>query len=530
MSRSGWHRRQWLQWALACATGALALPARAVRLRGNPFASGVASGAPSADGVVLWTRLDPQAWQEGSTDAVAVHWELCEHEHFAQGVRSGQALATAALGWSVHVQPQHLESGRWYFYRFRVGEAWSPTGRTRTLPAPEAAVQRLRLVYASCQRWEDGYFAAWRHARQESPDLVLFLGDYIYEYPGTHSRVRVPPGGWVYTLEQYRARYALYKSDPDLQAMHAACPWLCTWDDHEVQNDYAGEHPGDGEPPGGWERYSFAQRRAAAYQAYYENMPLPASVLVRSLQSLEQSAPLCLHADVAWGRLAHLLLLDTRQYKDRQACTKGGRRGSGLVEPRYCPVWDDPARSMLGREQEAWLEQALAQGVAARMPWTVLAQSTLLGARNVGSEDKPRYWNDGWDGYPAARARLTQALQRHRVPNPVVLGGDVHENWVGHVLADYADPNSAVLGVEFCGTSISSHSGKADHTAALLERNKHFVFADSLRRGYGVADFTEQELLVRLRTLDDVTRSDASVQTLATFGVPAGQHRLQRRS
>ena len=162
-----------------------------------------------------------------------------------------------------------LEPDRWYFYRFAAGDAASATGRTRTFPAPDAMVARLRLAYASCQRWEHGYYSAYRHMRAEELDLVLFLGDYIYEYPNAGQAVRKPSGNWVLTLDDYRQRYALHKSDADLQAMHAACPWLVTWDDHEVQNDYAGVSPGYSGPP----VVDFAARRAAAYQAFYEHMP-----------------------------------------------------------------------------------------------------------------------------------------------------------------------------------------------------------------------------------------------------------------
>ena len=322
------------------------------------------------------------------------------------------------------------------------------------------------------------------------------------------------------TLDDYRARYALYKSDSDLQALHAACPWLMTWDDHEVQNDYAGLQAGDGlvSAP------DFAARRAAAYQAYYENMPLRADVFVQALGGLGQGTEMRLYGQLAYGNLAHLYLLDARQYKDPQVCNADGKTGSSTVRPETCPPWNDPARSLLGGAQEKWLSGALAASASGGTRWNVLGQQTLFGPRDFALGPAQKFWNDGWDGYSAARTRLTAALQQPGVTNPVILGGDVHENWVGHVLADYARPGSKKVGVEFCGTSITSKSAKTDSTlAALLQENPHFVFANAQYRGYGLADFTPGQLNVRLRVLDDVQRQDSTVRTLAAFAVEAGR-------
>ena len=517
----GLDRRQLLRWA-SSAGAAYWLPTQAwsqTRLSQDPFYCGVASGSPTADGVVLWTRLDPRAIRPAADGTVAVGWELAHDAQFARVVQRGQSLASAALGWSVHVDLGGLEPARGYHYRFVLGDAVSPTGQTRTLPSSGSDIAHVRLAYASCQKWEDGYFSAWRHLRTDQPDFVLFLGDYIYEYPGTGSKLRKPGGGWVLTLDDYRARYALYKSDPDLQAMHAACPWIMTWDDHEVQNDYAGLQAGDGLVGA----LDFATRRAAAYQAYYENMPLRASVLTQALGGLAMGAEMRLYGQLRFGKLAHLYLLDARQYKDPQVCNPEGKTGSSIVRQETCAAWNDPGRSLLGAPQEKWLANALASAGSAGAKWNVLGQQTLLGPRDFAIGPAQKFWNDGWDGYNAARGRLTRALQQPGVSNPVVLGGDVHENWVGHVLADYARPDSAKVGVEFCGTSITSRSGKADSSAALLQENLHFVFANAQHRGYGLADFTPGALQVRLRALDDVTRQDSGVQTLATFAVEAGR-------
>jgi alkaline phosphatase D len=445
---------------------------------------------------------------------------VADDEGFTRLVRSGQAQALPELAHSVHVEAQGLAPDRWYFYRFMAGAATSPVGRTRTLPLPDAAVARLRVAYASCQRWEHGWFSAWRHLRAEAPDLVLFLGDYIYEYPGAARAVRNVTGGWVTNLAEYRERYALYKSDPDLQAMHAACPWLFTWDDHEVQNDYAGEHAGNAGPPPA----DFARRRAAAYQAWYEHMPVRANVLTRALQGLQEGAGLRIHGERRFGRLAQLLLLDTRQHRDRQACTRDGKPGSGMVNPLDCAALADPSRTLLGAQQEQWLNARLAEGGST---WTVLAQSTLFGARDLVPGPGQLLWNDGWDGYPAARQRLVDALRSTRAPNPVLFGGDLHENWVGHVKEDYARADSASVGVEFCGTSITSRASAPEHIRNRWIDNPHFVHADGMQRGYGIADFSPARLDVQLRVLDDVTRPDAKVSTQARFAVDAGRPLVQ---
>lgn len=520
-------RRQLLKLAGACAT-TLWLPRSAwsqPRWGGNPFGLGVASGSPAHDSVVLWTRLAAPEPAAVPRETVTLRWEVAHDERFARIARHGQVQALPEFAHAVHAEVGGLQPDRWYFYRFMSAEAVSPVGRTRTLPAPGAAVARLRLAYASCQRWEHGHYSAWRHMRADNPDLVLFLGDYIYEYPGASHAVRPVSGAWVLTLADYRQRYALYKSDADLQAMHAACPWLVTWDDHEVQNDYTDLQAGHSGPLDISSPPDFPARRAAAYQAFYEHMPLRASVLTRAVAGLAHGAEMRIHQHLSFGRLASMYLLDGRQYRDPQVCTRDGKAGASLVDPARCPAWADPQRSYLGRAQEQWLEAALARPAG---QWNVIGQQTLFGLRDARPGPGQSLWNDGWDGYAAARTRLTTALQRQAVANPVLLGGDVHENWVGHVLADYADPASARLGVEFCGTSISSRAGAAERVAERLAENPHFVFADARHRGYGVAEFTPRQLTTTLRVVDDATRSDAGVRTLARFAVPAGRPLLEQ--
>jgi alkaline phosphatase D len=516
-------RRRLLQ-SLALASAGWYLPGRAaaqLRLASDPFALGVASGSPASDSVVLWTRLllDGEEALRLQPGPVPVRWELAHDEGFTRIAQAGQAQAVAGLAYSVHVEVQGLEPDRWYFYRFAAGDAVSATGRTRTFPAPDAMVARLRLAYASCQRWEHGYYSAYRHMRTENLDLVMFLGDYIYEYPNASQAVRKPTGGWVQTLDDYRGRYALHKSDADLRAMHAACPWLVTWDDHEVQNDYAGTSPGDSGPPVA----DFTARRAAAYQAFYEHMPLRASVLTRAMAGLASGAEMRIYQRLSYGRLASLYMLDARQYKDAQVCTRDGKAGSSTLNPAGCASWQDPARSMLGAQQEGWLDAEWGSAAGKATGWNLVGQQSLFGRRDFRPGPGQVLWNDGWDGYTAARTRFTDSLRRHAVANAVLLGGDVHENWVGHIKADYADPASAAVGTEFCGTSITSRATGKANTPDILAENPHFVFADSERRGYGVVDLTPGLLTTTLRGVDDVTRADSGVQTLAKFAVQAGR-------
>jgi alkaline phosphatase D len=516
-------RRELLQWAAASAAGSC-ITTRGfaqVRLDSNPFTLGVASGSPTHDSVVLWSRL---MFGRGAEDPlqrlpVDVRWEVAHDDNFAQVVRAGRVQGLPGLAHSLHVEVQGLASDRWYFYRFLVGGAASATGRTRTFAAFDATVARLRLAYASCQRWEHGYFTAYRHMQRENLDVVMFLGDYIYEYPNASQAVRVPTGGWVLTLDDYRQRYALYKSDAHLQGMHAACPWLVTWDDHEVQNDYAGLANGDSGPPVA----DFAARRAAAYQAFYEHMPLRASVLTRAFAGLAAGAEMRIHQRLDFGRLASLYLLDARQHKDVQVCTPPGKGSLGTVNPAACAAWNDPARSMLGRAQERWLDAQWSRAASAETGWNLIGQTSLFGRRDFRRGPGEAFWNDGWDGYGPARQRLVDSLRQRALPNPVLLGGDVHENWVGHVKADYEDAASPSVGVEFCGTSITSRSAGNAKLPEWLAENPHFVFANSERKGYGVIDLTPKRLTTTLRVVSDVTRAETSVGTLASFSIESGR-------
>jgi alkaline phosphatase D len=518
------NRRDLLRLAAAAA---LPLPWRKAvalappRLQADPFALGVASG-PSAGGVVLWTRVAPgleatlerlshlpfedylaaRRRLEAQSEPIEVRWELAADDGFRRIVRRGTAVAAPELAHSVHVELAGLQPGRWYFYRFLLGDAVSPVGRTR---AQATATERVRFALASCQHYEYGHFGAYEAMRADDPELVLFVGDYIYEGGPRERRFRRHPFPAARTLVDYRLRHALYRLDPALQRMHAHCPWVLTWDDHEVSNDYAGDV---GEDP----TIDGAARRAAAYQAYYEHMPLPAAALV------ERFSHVRVYRRIDAGALASFFVLDDRQYRDRQACQTPGRGGSNVVEDDACPERRDVARTLLGAEQLRWLRGELP---ASRARFNFLVQQTLFSqvARANGAR---RFWNDGWDGYPAERARVCELLARTR--NAVVLGGDVHTTYVCDVKADFDDPASAVIATEFCGTSITSPTSlSAEAIARLAAANPHVRFADGTRRGYLLADLTPQALRVRLRVADDVTQPLPQVTTAAQWSVHDGR-------
>lgn len=512
-------RRIFLQRAALAATAG-ALPrwaAAAPQIQSNPFTLGVASGSPRHDGMVLWTRLAPESLPPGTagTWPIPVRWEVAHDDSFRQVVRTGQVMALPELGHSVHTELVGLAPDRWYFYRFMLGDATSAVGRTRTFPAPDALVPHLRFAFASCQRWEHGYYAAWRHMRAEQLDAIVFLGDYIYEYASprvplarSHTLRRAT------TLADYRDRYALHRSDTDLQAAHQACPWLVTWDDHEVENDYAG---GQGLMGG----EAFLQQRSAAYQAFYENMPLRASALAHGVAGLGRADAVQVVDRCAYGRLANFHVLDTRQYRSFQACRPVGSTGSASVNPTDCPTLRAPERTFLGAAQEQWLDQGLAQDAAQqRTRWSVVAQQTLFSQRNYRQRPHELYSTDSWDGYPAARERLLASLQKHRPRNTVFIGGDIHQNYVCRVLADFQRPESAPIASEFCGTSITSRSNTTqDKVDGVARRNPHVMLANSEFRGYTVVDLTPDTWTATLRVLDDPTLAQARISTLARFVV-----------
>jgi alkaline phosphatase D len=479
------------------------------RFDDDPFVLGIASGDPAADGFVLWTRI-----ATADTDAswlplqdYPVDWIVAEDERFTRIVRRGRAIASADWAHSVHVEIEGLAADRWYWYRFRCGDAHSPVGRTRTLPLAGVASSRLRLALASCQHYEHGHFSAYRHMLDDDLDLIVHVGDYIYEGSWGAQLRRHESARGAISLADYRNRHACYKSDPDLRAAHAAYPWLLTWDDHEVSNDYAGATSHYGEPAA-----LFRARRSAAWRAWYEHMPLRARH-----RPAADSMPL--HRRVQFGDLATLSLLDNRQYRSTPACADDGEMIGDCAE-RWAPQ-----RTMLGEPQQQWLEDGLGNGNAR---WNVIAQQTLIAPFVTRATDgHERVWADGWDGYPAARARLLDFIGTRRIPNVVTLGGDMHAFYATDLKADFDDERSAVVASEFVGTSISAAGDDYASRARDLPRNPHVRFFDSRPRGYLRCEITPTLWRSDLRVIDDVGDPRSGAHTLLSLHVESGHAGVQ---
>ncbi len=472
------------------------------------FALGVASGDPVPDSVVLWTRLvaDPLAVGGGlPQQLVPVHWQVASDEGFGDVVAEGDAVADPALAHSVHVDPGGLDADTWYWYRFAVGDRVSPAGRTRTAPAADAGPDRLRFAFASCQNRQDGYWGALDHLADEDVDLVVFLGDYIYEDPPSDAGVRRAETPAPVDLDGYRLRYGEYKRDPLLQAAHARAPWICTWDDHEVENNYAGDvSQVEGNAPA--PRDEFRARRAAAYQAYYEHMP------VRMDQPDGPDATL--YRDLGWGTLARFFVLDGRQHRSDQACNAVADVGPA------CPAVGDEERTMLGAEQERWLGEALD---ASDARWNVLAQQVIVSKIEIPVGSSELINLDQWDGYPAARSRLARQLAGVR--NPLIVTGDIHASGVGVLTRDPDDPATEPLATELVGTSISSEfpAGYAEIVEHAGDVAPAIRYVNARRRGYVVCEVTEDEVRADFRYVSTVTAPRADVETGATWLVLHGQ-------
>jgi len=514
-------RRRFLQ-ALAAlgmsslAPGAYAQIQTRPRFSADPYSLGIASGYPTSSGVALWTRLAPAPGEPGGgmgPGAVEVKWDIAEDDKMSRIVASGTARAEATWAHSVHVEAQGLRPARSYWYRFTAGDAVSPIGRTRTAPAAEAQVDRLRFAFASCQQFEQGYYGAYRHLAQDDPDLVVFLGDYIYEGTWGRDLVRHHNSPEAKTLDEYRARHALYKSDADLQAAHAIAPWIITWDDHEVDNDYANDQP---ENP--YERFGFLARRAAAYKAYYEHMPLPR-------WAIPDGPRMQLYNRAAFGTLATFHVLDDRQYRSQQACPRPQRAGSNVVDVADCATLAETGRTLLGAAQEKWLHTGL---TASRTRWNILAQQSVMAQVDRKPGPGRNAWTDAWDGYPASRQRLLQHIAERKVANPVSIGGDVHMFYVNDLKADFDDPASPVIASEFVGTSISSQAGSQRTVQGWLPDNPHIHLAETRYRGYTRVEITPQRMKVDLRAMDNVKERDSACRTLASFVVEDGRPGPQR--
>jgi alkaline phosphatase D len=485
----------------------------------NPFSLGVAAGEPGPDGFVLWTRLAPEPLSADPgapggllAEDVPVSYEIATDPGMRTVVQRGTAVAESTYSHSVHLEVRGLEADRPYWYRFGSGEAQSRVGHARTAPAPGTALRRLRFGFVSCANYEHGYFAAYRHLADESPDVVLFLGDYIYEgVERRRSTVRRHTEGLEATsLAAYRGRYAQYRLDPDLQRLHAEVAAVMTWDDHEVQDNYADQWSRTFDDP-----QQLLARRAAAYQAYYEHMPL------RPARARPRGPALRLHERFAFGNLVEFSVLDGRQYRSRAACYAPPRRGGGhLVTDTLCPERLDPARSMLGAEQEAWLFDGLTRS---RARWNVLAQDVLMAPLRQRRQGSLAYLTDTWDGYPASRARLLRHVEASRVANPVVITGDLHAFAVNDLKRDFDDPSSTTVATELVGTSVASLPAPYTQYARLLPENPHVRYFESRGRGYVSVELTPERMTARLRTVSDARDPGAAVSTFRTFVVESGR-------
>jgi alkaline phosphatase D len=506
----------WQQWAVdvAQAQGGSVLPSSWVAPP-ETFGLGVASGEPRPDGAVLWTRLAPKPLQpDGGMPAhrVPVHWLVAADEACQQVLQQGIAVADPTVAHAVHVPLAGLPSDRVFYYRFEAGGLLSPVGRSRTAPDPLAHSRRLRLALASCQHYEMGAFAVHREIAQADVDLVLFVGDYIYETePPAFARQRQHPHVFPrrqedFTLADYRAHHASYKLDPDLRASHAAHPWLMVWDDHEVANGYASSYGPELADPA-----QFLRLRTAAYRAYFEHMPL-------SPAKAPKGPAMRMHDRFEWGQLAELWLVDGRQFRDPAPCHGWHELAHGNAIWR-CPALEDEHRSMLGPEQEAWLASGLAASTRA---WKLIAQPTQMAPGALPTPLGSLRYTDGWDAYPAARERLMAAIAQPRVQDVVVLGGDVHRHVAAALRLEPGNRRSPVIASEFVASSITS-KGLSEWLNSLIRRlNPDLLHMRSDERGYALIDVTPTQLHCTFRGTRHPVAPDATLHTQAEFVVDRG--------
>ncbi|MGP2437775.1 alkaline phosphatase D family protein [Streptomyces sp. JW3] len=496
------------------ARGAVAAPELdAARLTDDPFTLGVASGDPLPDSVLLWTRLAPEPF---ATDGglgeqrVTVEWEVALDEYFGVRVRRGTALAYPEYSHSVHVDVKGLDPDTVYYYRFRAGGFISPAGRTRTAPAAGADPSSLRLAAVACQAYQDGYYTVHKHLAEEDVDVVFHLGDYLYEYAVNsaggerrYTDITLPDvfNREATTLADYRLRYALYKSDEDLQAAHAAHPFVVTWDDHETENNYAGSVPENDVP-----QSEFLVRRAAAYRAYWEHQPL------RSAQ-LPQGPDAQLYRRLHWGTLAQFDILDTRQYRSDQAYDD--RPHAPGAES------DDPARTITGAAQERWLLDGWKSSGAL---WNVMPQQVTFSQRKFDLTADARMSMDAWDGYRASRARVVAGAKAAGVDNWLVLTGDVHVAYAFDIKEDFDDPDSKTLGTELTCTSVASGKDgvdKPDTWDTYMKANPHMKFFNG-KRGFATVEIGRESARLDFKTVAAISQPGAALSTAASFVTEAG--------
>jgi alkaline phosphatase D len=486
--------------AAAALQGFSSAPAWAApRFSADPFALGVASGDPAADGFVLWTRLAPDPLAPDGRGGmprlqVPVAWQVATDAQMRRVVRAGVAKATPELGHSVHPEIRGLRPGRDYWYRFRVGDAVSTVGHARTAPAPTTTPAHMRFALASCQSLPgNGRYGAYRAMLEEDLDLVVHVGDYTYERADDES------------LADFRVNHARYKLSPDLQAAHAAFPFVVTFDDHEIENNWAdGVSQPDSEPSNRPSR--FLRLRANAFQAYYEHLPL-------RLPQRPSGPDMLLHRRLAWGTLARFHVLDTRQYRSDQLSEAfpGG--------PQH-PAVDDPSRSLMGDEQEQWLFGGLERSPAR---WNLLAQQTIMAQVDYDGGPGLSVNHDQWDGYTVSRRRFLSFVEQAEPANPVVLTGDWHSAWVNDLRMDFARPETPVLATEVVGTSISSGCGWAAAVKAAQPNNPHVRYLNPDLRGYTRLTVTPQMLRADYRVVPSASDITAGARTDASWVVEHGR-------
>lgn len=497
---------------LASSSAALWLPAAALAQSDKyHFTLGVTSGSPDDTSVVLWTRLAPEPLNGGGmpNGPTQVRYRVCADEAMTKTVRNGLAWTSEAKGHSVHVTLDGLEPGREYWYQFMYGEDESPIGRTRTTSRD---AETATFALANCQSFETGQYAAFADIAEWAPDCVIHVGDYIYEGgPGTLGPVRREWNGVTIAYEvvrqhnsaetvslyDYRNRYALYRSDRHLQAAHAASPWIVAMDDHEIDNNWAGDTPQDPEKQS---QLEFQVRKLAALQAYYEHMPLRNAPSMNGLQ---------MYGGYRFGP-AEVSLLDTRQFRSDQVC------GQAFPSDFPCDALQDPMLSMTGQTQERWLLERLKQSDA---PVNVIANQTWFAPFEYDDTPGWRKWNmDQWDGYPMQRQRLIDAMA-DGVSNPIILSGDWHSAMAMGVHKDPLDHNSELVAHNFAATSISSICPWSPIMEQSRDANRHLQYLNGDKRGYlrGIASggtWTSQ-----FRTVDNPVDAASALQTDAEIVV-----------
>lgn len=495
------------RWFIGSAAAGILLPASlaCAVVKTNPFTLGVASGSPRSDSVILWTRLAVDPLQGGGMPAgdVVVGFRVWEDAERRKLLREGTVIAPEADAHSVHLKLEGLRPGREYWYAFTLGDFESPLGRTRTT-SPDA--DNVRLALASCQSWQSGLYAAHADIAAWAPDCVIHVGDYIYEggigtigsrtvsKPGetlSFRTVRLHNSAEIVTLWDYRNRYALYKSDPALQAAHAAAPWIVAMDDHELDNNWAGDMPQD---PWAQTAIEFRVRKIAAFKAWYEHMPVERPPLIEGM-----SASLAMNDVFRFGS-TQVHLLDTRQYRSDQVC------GEGFPGQAPCKQHENANRTLLGGVQEQWLKRELR---ASSARYNVLASQIWLSPwRFDAGGDAPEVNMDAWDGYPAARQRLIETLA-DGVANPVIMSGDWHCAAAMTLHERPFDPSSRPIAHEFAGTSISSDCGWMREMEDSKTSNPHAHYLNARKRGYCRFEVGTKQWVTTYRVVADPYVADS---------------------